>query len=68
MIQLNNQDMIDVSFRDRDTAMRTIMRLQNERNELIAVLNEILDNDGSRRFYNAGRIYDARAKAEELLK
>lgn len=68
MIQLNTQDMIDVSFRDRDTAMRTIMRLQNERNELIAVLNEILNNDGSRRIYSAGGLYDARVKAEELLK
>lgn len=68
MINLNTQDMIDVSFRDRDTALRAIMRLQSERDALIAVLNEILDNDGSRRIYSAGALFDARQKAEALLK
>lgn len=34
---------------------------------LKSALNDILDNDGSRRIYSAGRLFDARLEAEALL-
>jgi hypothetical protein len=35
---------------------------------LRSALTEILENDGSRRIYSAGGLYDARQKAEALLR
>lgn len=34
---------------------------------LKSALNDILDNDGSRRIYSAGGLFDARLEAEALL-
>ena len=54
------QDKLDIETAYNEVHIERIKALKS-------ALNDILDNDGSRRIYSAGGLFDARLEAEALL-